>query len=96
LNRVQLSATLASISELRYTPAGVAVAEASLAHQGEVVEAGEARQLDFELDAVALGEVAARLARTGLGSRLGITGFLAPRSKRTRRWVIHINDFVQE
>jgi primosomal replication protein N len=96
LNRVQLSASLASISDLRYTPAGVAVLEVNLAYFGEVVEAGQLRQLDFELDAVALGEVAERLARVGLGSRLGVTGFFAPRRKRSRRWVVHINEFVQE
>ena len=96
MNRVQLSASLASISDLRYTPAGVAVLEVNLAYLGEVVEAGQMRQLDFELDAVALGEVAERLARVGLGSRLGVTGFFAPRSKRSRRWVVHINEFVQE
>jgi primosomal replication protein N len=96
LNRVQLSAALTSISELRYTPAGVAVLEVGLAYQGEAVEAGDVRQLDFEFEAIALGEVAARLARVGLGTRLGLTGFLAPRSRRSRRWVVHINEFVQE
>jgi primosomal replication protein N len=93
LNRVQLSASLAAVSELRYTPAGVAVLEASLAHGGSVAEAGVERKLDFELDAVALGAAAQRLARVALGTKLDLSGFLAPRSRRSRRLVVHINEF---
>lgn len=95
-NRVQLSATVVAIAELRYTPAGVAVLEVGLAHHGEAIEAGAVRALEFTCDAIALGEAARRLARVRLGSRVNVTGFIAPRAKRSTRWVIHINEFVSE
>jgi primosomal replication protein N len=94
LNRVQLSAALAIRSQLRYTPAGVAVLELGLACDGVVVEAGAERSLQFEIDAIALGEVAQRLDRIGLGTRLRLTGFLAPRSRRSRRLILHVNEFI--
>lgn len=94
MNRVQLSASLAARSDLRHTPAGVAVLELHLAHQGSVAEAGAERTLQFELDAIALGDAAQRLARVDLGQRLNLTGFLAPRSRRSQRLVVHISEFV--
>ena len=93
MNRVQLIAAIAARSDLRYTPAGVGVLELSLAYQGNVAEAGAERTLQFEFDAIAMGEVALRLARIDLGTRLDLTGFLAPRSRRSRRLVLHINEF---
>jgi primosomal replication protein N len=94
LNRVQLSASLAARSDLRFTPVGVPVLELGLAHQSAVAEAGTERTLQFELDAIALGDIAQRLARVDLGTKLNLTGFLAPRSRRSRRPVLHINEFV--
>lgn len=93
MNRIQLSASLTAVAELRYTPAGVAVLEASLAHVGSVAEAGVERKLNFELDAVALGEAAQRLARVALGTNLSLSGFIAPRGRRSRRLVVHIIEF---
>jgi primosomal replication protein N len=92
-NRVRLRARLAARGDLRYTPAGVAVLKAALAYAGTVAEAGIERQLDFELDAVAVGDAAPRLARQELGSELEIDGFLAPRSKRSRSLILHISEF---
>jgi len=94
LNRVQLSASLASRSGARFTPAGVAVLELGLAHQSIVAEAGAERTLQFELDAIALGDVALRLEQIGLGAVLQLTGFIAPRSRRSRRLVLHISEFI--
>ena len=94
MNRVQLGVTAVARADLRYTPAGVAVLALRIAHQGTVAEAGAERALQFELDAIALGDVAQRLARIDLGARLNLTGFLAPRSRRSQRLVLHINEFV--
>jgi primosomal replication protein N len=94
LNRVQLSASLAVRSDLRFTPVGVPVLELGLAHESAVAEAGAERALRFEVDAIALGDMAQRLARIDLGTKLNLTGFLAPRSRRSRRLVLHINEFI--
>jgi primosomal replication protein N len=92
-NRVRLRVKLAARGDLRYTPAGVPVLQAALAYAGAVAEAGIERQLDFELDAVAVGDAAQRLARQALGSTIEIDGFLAPRSKRSRSLALHITEF---
>ncbi len=92
-NRVRLRAKLVARGELRWTPAGIPVLGLALHHAGAVAEAGIERQLDFELDAVAVGEAAQRLARQTLGAELDIDGFLAPRSRRSRSLMLHITEF---
>lgn len=92
-NRVRLRAKLIARGELRWTPAGIPVLHSELNHAGAVAEAGIERQLDFELEAVAVGEAAQRLARQALGTELEIDGFLAPRSKRSRSLMLHITEF---
>jgi primosomal replication protein N len=92
-NRVRLRAKLVARGDLRWTPAGVAVLQAGLHYGGAVAEAAIERRLDFELDAVAVGDAAQRLARQALGTELEIDGFLAPRSKRSRSLMLHITEF---
>ena len=92
-NRVRLRATLVARGDLRYTPAGVPVLQAQLGYGGAVVEAAVERQLEFELDAIAVGDAARRLDRQALGTGLDIDGFLAPRSQRSRSLRLHITEF---
>ena len=92
-NRVRLRARLVARADLRYSPAGVAILQAGLHHQETVAEAGIERQLDFELEAIAVGEAAQRLDRQALGTALEIDGFLAPRSRRSRTLMLHITEF---
>jgi primosomal replication protein N len=93
-NRVRLRAKLVARGDLRYTPAGVAVLQAGLHHDGTVAEAGIERQLAFELEAIAVGEAAQRIDRQALGSELDLDGFLAPRSRRSRNLILHITEFT--
>jgi len=93
-NRVRLRAKLVARGDLRYTPAGVAVLQAGLKHDGAVAEAGIERQLSFELEVIAVGEAAQRLDRQTLGTELDLRGFLAPRSHRSRTLILHITEFT--
>ena len=95
MNRLQITAVPVAKSALRYTPAGLAVAEASFRHEGTTLEADTERQLGFEFDAVAVGPVALGLEREPLGQTLTLTGFIAPRSKRSRRLVVHVTDYAR-
>ncbi len=92
-NRVRLRAKLVARGDLRYTPAGVPVLQAGLSYSGVVGEAGIERQLDFELEAIAVGGTAQRLERQALGTCLDLEGFLAPRSQRSRNLRLHITEF---
>ena len=80
-------------SALRYTPAGIAVLEASFAHEGSVTEAAAERTLAFEFSAVALGALAQALDREPLGKPLALEGFIAPRTRRSTRLVMHITEY---
>jgi primosomal replication protein N len=80
-------------SALRQTPAGIPVAELSLRHEGTVTEAGIERQLGFEFSAVAIGPVAVALDREPLGRMLDIAGFVAPKSRRSSRLIVHITEY---
>lgn len=93
MNRVFLNATLIERTALRYTPAGVAVIEAQLQHHSDAIEAGISRKLQFPFGAIALGESAKQLANETLGSELSLSGFLAPRSRRSSRLLIHVQQY---
>lgn len=92
MNRFQLGGELIEISVTRYTPAGIAVVEAKFRHAGAVIEAEIERELQFDFDAIALGETALRLAALELGAAAEVAGFFAPKSKRSARLVLHVTD----
>ena len=78
---------------MSYTPAGVAVWEASFKHDGALIEAGVQRTVQFEFAAIALGAVAQALDREPLGTQLALEGFIAPRTRRSSRLVVHITEY---
>ncbi|MDX9718791.1 MAG: primosomal replication protein N [Thauera sp.] len=81
---------MAEVLPLRRTPAGVPVASCMLAHESKQVEAGLTREVSVELQAVALGDLAAVLAAATPGGPMRITGFLAAKSLRSRTPVLHL------
>jgi len=96
MNLVRMRATLVERAAVRYTPAGIPVAEAQMVHQSQVQEAGSPRNLDFTFGIIAIGHVATRLAAEGLGSELEFTGFLSPRSHRSARLQVHVQEFTRQ
>jgi primosomal replication protein N len=93
VNQLRIRAKAVGKSALRYTPAGVAVLEATFEHNGSVTEAAVARTLGFEFSAIALGAVAQALHRESLGTTLTLQGFIAPRSRRTTRLLVHVTEY---
>ena len=93
MNQLRIRAKAVGKSALRYTPAGVAVLEASFEHEGSVTEAAVERTLAFEFSAIALGAVAQALDRESLGTTLILQGFIAPRSRRTTRLLVHVTEY---
>ena len=94
MNQIRLRAAPVAKSALRYTPAGIPVAELSLRHDGAVSEAGIERQLGFEFPAIAVGPVAIALDREPLGKALDVAGFIAPKSRRSSRLIVHITEYA--
>ena len=93
MNHLRIRGKAVAKSALRYTPAGIAVLEASFEHEGSVTEATAERTLAFEFSAVALGAVAQALDREPLGRPMMLEGFIAPRTRRSTRLVMHITEY---
>ena len=94
MNHLVLSARLVQRDVLRYTPAGLAVIEAVFRHEGEVIEGGLERHVAVDVDTIAIGALALRVEAVALGASARLNGFVAARSRRSRKLRIHITDFV--
>ena len=82
---------------LRYTPAGVAAIDFRIAHDSEQAEAGRNRKVEAEVHAVAFDAQARLMAQAKLNSQVSVQGFLAAKSKRSKRLVLHVTniEFVE-
>ena len=92
-----MSGRLLELGQLRHTPAGLAAIEFKVAHESEQEEAGGRRKVSAELGAVAFEAQARLLASRALGTGLKLQGFLAAKSKRSKRLVLHVTklEFVE-
>ena len=93
-NQIALTACIAEVQSLRYTPAGLPALDLRLEHESQQQEAGIRREVKVAIKAVVLGALAERLARQALGSHWEFQGFLA--SPRNGKGVVfHIQDIQQ-
>lgn len=88
-NSVSLTGKLAVIEALRHTPAGLPLIQFRLAHQSQQLEGGFKRQVECELNCVALGEVATGLATLEAGAQVRVTGFLNRKNRMSAQLVLH-------
>lgn len=93
MNQLSLIASIAERDVLRYTPAGIPIVSAKLQHGSEQAEAGIPRQVEFEIAAIAAGEISGRFNQAELGSMFRFTGFLARKSRNSKSLVFHVTDF---
>jgi len=89
-NRFQCVAILAERDVVRYSPAGIPIVSAKLIHESEQVEAGISRRVEFEIAALAAGQIAQQLAQEKLGSEFRFTGFLARKNRNSRSLIFHL------
>jgi primosomal replication protein N len=95
VNQLVLTACVAELGALRFTPAGLPAVDLRLEHESTMTEAAQPRQVKAALKAVAFGAVAERLARQALGSLWRFQGFLAT-PRNGKHPVLHIQDFQQD
>ncbi len=95
VNQLVLTACVAELGALRFTPAGLPAIDLRLEHESMMTEAAQHRQVKAALKAVAFGAVAERLARQALGSLWRFQGFLAT-PRNGKHPVLHIQDFQQD
>jgi len=93
VNEFHLVAVIGERDVMRYTPAGIPIVAAKLAHSSEQVEAGIPRLVEFEVAAVAAGEISGKFNQAPLGAPFKFTGFLARKSRNSKSLVFHIADF---
>lgn len=92
MNHVELTACIAELSPLRYTPAGIPAINFILEHESEILEAGVARQVKLTLKAVAFGTLAEQTVRLTLGKAFRFTGFII-NARSSKSVVFHIQSF---
>jgi primosomal replication protein N len=94
-NQLVLTACIAEVAPLRYTPAGLPALDLRLEHESTFQDAGQDRLVKAGVKAVAFGALAERLARQAIGSVWKFSGFVAtPRNGKTL--VFHIREFSQD
>ena len=93
MNQLKVVATVVEKSVLRYTPAGVPIATATLIHDSKQEQAGGQRQVEFEVPAIAAGEISKRFLDIELGVSMIFIGFLARKNRNSKSLVFHITEF---
>lgn len=96
MNRLCISGVLLQVDPVRYSPAGVPIAEAVVQHRGSQDIAGQARQMECELTVQASGTLAARLAQLTNGTQVQLEGALNRRSVNSRQLILILNRIEKE
>ena len=98
VNAVSLTGQLAGIEPLRHTPAGLPLLNFKLAHRSLQVEGGYKRQVECEVNCVALGDAATQLSRVKAGADVKVTGFLNRKNRMSAQLVLHatLTELVSE
>lgn len=94
-NQLVLTARIAEVQALRYTPAGLPALDLKLDHESTVTEAGQDRQVSAAVKAVAIGSVAESLVKQAVGSLWRFQGFVAT-PRNARHLVFHVQSFSQD
>lgn len=90
MNQFQLVAQVVEREALRYTPAGIPIVSAKLAHSSQQLEAAIPRLVEFEIPAVAAGEISGRFNQLELGQAYQFTGFMARKSRNSKSLIFHL------
>ena len=94
VNQVRLTGELVGKEALRYTPAGIPILDARLAHRCEVTQAGHRRQVEFDIALSFSGPLAQRADGLRLGQAIDASGFLAPRRRLSKTLVLHVTRYA--
>jgi len=96
VNRLVISGALIQVDPLRYSPAGVPIAEAVILHRSSQAVAAQARQLECELTVQASGSLATQLAQLASGTQVTLEGALNRRSVNGRQLILILNRIEKE
>lgn len=91
-NTLCIAGRLIELAPLRFTPAGVPLVSFVLAHTSRQIENEVERDVECELQALALGDVAQVMRSVSPGWKIEATGFVAAKSKRNKMPVLHVTN----
>ncbi len=91
-NQFHCIAILSAREAVRYTPAGIPIVAATLQHESAQEEAGIIRQVAFEMQALAAGQIAALLEQMEMGVPYRFRGFMARKNRNSKALVYHLTD----
>lgn len=90
INAVALSGELVAIEPLRHTPAGIPLLNFKIAHKSQQIEAGYKRQVECEMNAVAIGDTAAEISKLQAGRGISVSGFLNRKNRMSAQLILHV------
>ena len=96
MNRLVISGALIQVDPVRYSPAGVPIAEAVIQHRSSQSLAMQARQVECELTIQASGPLAGQLAQLATGTQIKLEGALNRRSVNSRQLILILNRIEKE
>ncbi len=96
MNRLLISGALVQVEPLRYSPAGVPIAEAVIQHRSSQMVAEQVRQVECEVTVQASGSLAAQLAHLSAGMQVKLEGALNRRSVNSRQLILILNRIEKE
>jgi primosomal replication protein N len=96
VNKLGISGTLIQVDPVRYSPAGVPIAEAVILHRSSQTVATQARQVECELTVQASGTLATQLAQLTAGAQVKLEGALNRRSVKSRQLILILNRIEKE
>lgn len=96
MNRLVISGALIQVDPVRYSPAGVPIAEAVVLHRSSQTVATQVRQVECELTVQASGTLAAQLAQLNTGMQVKLEGALNRRSVKSRQLILILNRIEKE
>lgn len=95
MNQFQFVAQVVEREMLRYSPAGIPIAAARLAHSSQQLEAKVSRLIEFEISAVAVGEISGKLNQLESGTNYIFTGFMARKNRNSKSLMFHIAEISE-
>ena len=95
-NRLEISGEVVSLDVLRHTPAGIPILTFTVHHVSIQHEAGMKRQAECDVPVMAMADLAKRATRLEIGKHVKVAGFLARKSLKNDRLVLHLNELETE
>lgn len=92
-NRTQICGRLETRGALRFSPAGVALVEFTIAHRSEQNEANAWRKVSCVVKAIAAGELAQNIEKLPNRAQVSVSGFLTQAGRDNSALVLHVQNF---